>query len=450
MSQVNVRVEDRGTQGIIDSQDRIVVSRSCETPTNCSDPIEIYLSPPADPEKQARWKSKNLALLGLEDPSGLSGLRVATFESYEEAYQELKAMGTAVTRDPTQFAQRVQAFIKNGRRLAESGEAIAQKAVNNLELTNLQDFTDRVEIAHKFLELEKQWGIHAETFPSLGVLFEELKLLAGEDSVLLSQVEQLKTEDQTLRQLAKQNRFQALSERLAKASETALHVLRLRQIAEIEKFIEQAPTHPTLPDRLFRLAELYRAEAEYQRALAISLGAREEALVTSSGLDPTIPLHQTYQKAINTYQSILQDHPSYSRMDEVMYRWGEMLLDLGKNKWGATYMLRLTKEYPKSKWVTAAYLYVANYYRDADLIFAARSNYLKAFEDRHSSFSDRIKYDLILYILNPNCRELMAQGEWIMSASDDNFKEISFSLHNNRVGWESVLEVLRSVNPEKI
>jgi len=84
------------------------------------------------------------------------------------------------------------------------------------------------------------------------------------------------------------------------------------------------------------------------------------------------------------------------------------------------------------------------------LIFAARSNYLKTFEDRHSSFNDRIKYDFVLYLLNPTCRELMDQGEWVMSVPDDNFKEISFSIHNNKMGWESVLEVLSSVNPEKI
>jgi len=473
MSQVFISVEDRGAKRIIDPQDKIVVSRVCETPQNCPDPIEIYLSPPTDPGERAQWKSKNLALLGLEDPSSLSGLSVATFESYEEAYQALKAMGTAVTRDPAKFAQRVQAFINNGQRLAESGETLAQKAVNNLKLTEPQDFADRVKITREFLALEKQWGIHAEKFPSLGALFEELKLLAGEDPALLVQVEQLKTEDQTLRQVAKENRLQALSEKLNRTSEKELHALRLRQIAEIEKLIGQLDVlakrpydysdrssdsrrklYYDLPDRRFRLAELYRAEAEYQRALAISLGAREEALVTSLVLDLTIPLHQAYQKAMDTYQQILKDHPNYSRIDEVMYRLGETFCDLGKGsgfyKTGASYMLRLTKDYPKSKWVTAAYLYIANYYRDHGLIFAARSNYLKTFEDRHSSFNDRIKYDFVLYLLNPTCRDLMDQGEWVMSVPDDNFKEISFSIHNNKMGWESVLEVLSSVNPEKI
>ena len=77
-----------------------------------------------------------------------------------------------------------------------------------------------------------------------------------------------------------------------------------------------------------------------------------------------------------------------------MFYLGRGLGTAGKKKEGASYMLRLTKEYPKSQFVTQAYLAVAEYYFDNDLLFAAKTNYLKVLEDKKST-----QYPYALYKL---------------------------------------------------
>jgi TolA-binding protein len=66
-----------------------------------------------------------------------------------------------------------------------------------------------------------------------------------------------------------------------------------------------------------------------------------------------------------------------------MFYLGRGLISADKKKDGASYMLRLTKDYPQSKYVTDAYLAVAEFYFDKDLLlFAAKTNYLKVLEDK--------------------------------------------------------------------
>ena len=101
-----------------------------------------------------------------------------------------------------------------------------------------------------------------------------------------------------------------------------------------------------------------------------------------------------YSRSIKEYKKLLKEFPNYNRIDAVMFYLGRGLITAGKDKEGASYMLRLTKEYPKSQFKTKAYLAVAEYYFDNDLLFAAKSNYLKVLEDKKST-----QYPYALYKL---------------------------------------------------
>ena len=66
----------------------------------------------------------------------------------------------------------------------------------------------------------------------------------------------------------------------------------------------------------------------------------------------------------------------------------------GQLKVAAVQMKRLTKEFPKSKWVPAAFMAIAEYYFSHNLLNAARVNYLKVLKTSAVGLYPRVLYAL--------------------------------------------------------
>lgn len=179
--------------------------------------------------------------------------------------------------------------------------------------------------------------------------------------------------------------------------EAQLSQVRQRQIEQMRSILRKDPLYKKKADLLFRIAEKEWDEARYRYLLDRKKYERmyEDYLSKPDGLAkrPEEP-KADYSKALVEYKALLKEFPNYDRLDEVMFYLGRGLSEAEKKKEGASYMLRLTKEYPKSKYVTQAYLAVAEYYFDNDLLFAAKTNYLKVLEDQKST-----QYPYALYKL---------------------------------------------------
>lgn len=164
--------------------------------------------------------------------------------------------------------------------------------------------------------------------------------------------------------------------------EAQLSEVRLRQIEQMRSILQKNPLYKKKADLLFRIAEKEWDEAKYRYFLARKQYEQQyqkfmEGTLKARPEDP----EADYSKALEEYKTLLKEFPNYERIDEVMFYYGRGLIAAEKKKEGASYMLRLTKEYPKSRYVTPAYLAVAEYYFDNDLLFAAKTNYLKVLEN---------------------------------------------------------------------
>ncbi|MBU1433089.1 tetratricopeptide repeat protein [Myxococcota bacterium] len=188
-----------------------------------------------------------------------------------------------------------------------------------------------------------------------------------EDAEALRQVEDSKTE-------------QKIAEK-----EEQLSKVRQDQIRKMRKIIKDKPLYKKRADLLFRIAEREWDEAKYRYFLARKEYDKQMEQLHSGLLkkEPVEP-KPDYSLAITEYKKLLKEFPNYPRLDEVIFYLGRGLHAADQKKQGASYMLRLTKQYPKSKYVSRAYLAVAEYYFDIDLLLAAKTNYLKVLEDKQS------------------------------------------------------------------
>ncbi len=184
-------------------------------------------------------------------------------------------------------------------------------------------------------------------------------------------------------------------DQLVAEKEARLSKVRQRQIEQMRKILRENPLYKNKADLLFRIAEKEWDEAKYRYFLERKKYDKqyESYLEGTLKQKPEEPAAD-YSKALVEYKALLKEFPNYKRIDEVMFYLGRGLTTAGKKKEGASYMLRLTKEYPKSQFVTQAYLAVAEYYFDNDLLFAAKTNYLKVLEDKKST-----QYPYALYKL---------------------------------------------------
>ncbi|MSP71367.1 MAG: tetratricopeptide repeat protein [Myxococcales bacterium] len=184
-------------------------------------------------------------------------------------------------------------------------------------------------------------------------------------------------------------------EKFREGTEAKLSEVRRRAIKEMREILRKDPLYKNKADLLFRIAEKEWDEAKYQYFLARKDYDKQFQAYSDGGLKkkPEEPV-ANYSKALDEYKELLKQFPNYSRIDEVMYYLGRGLISADNKKAGASYMLRLTKDYPKSKYVTDAYLAVAEYYFDQDLLFAAKTNYMKVLENKASS-----QYPYALYKL---------------------------------------------------
>lgn len=173
---------------------------------------------------------------------------------------------------------------------------------------------------------------------------------------------------------------------LVAKKEKKLSEVRQRQIKSMRKILRDKPQYKNKADLLFRIAEREWDEGKYRYFLQRAQYDKQiEAHFNGTLKKKPEEPEPDYSKALKEYKTLLKQFPNYKRIDAVMFYLGRGLQSAGKKKEGAGYMLRLTREYPKSKFVTRAFLAVAEYYFDNDLLFAAKTNYLKVVEDTKST-----------------------------------------------------------------
>ena len=187
-----------------------------------------------------------------------------------------------------------------------------------------------------------------------------------------------------------------------KAAEKAKSESRLRKIEHLLTLTKD-PNYPNKADAWFRLAETYWQEAKYQHFLAMekyeaAFQCFEEGRCQK---EPEIPVPD-YSSAIDSYRKTLLADPDYKRLDQVTYFLGRASIDAGKarkdkelEKEGEKHLQDVVQKWPKSSYVPASHLTLAEYYFDRDALYYAKTNYEKIIQN----FPDHGMYNYALYKL---------------------------------------------------
>ena len=133
-------------------------------------------------------------------------------------------------------------------------------------------------------------------------------------------------------------------------------------VEEFEQLIEKDPLNPDAPKWLSQVAEFHwqMAHYKYLRERRAWL-AQLESCADNEAACPPEP-SADYSAAIADYRSILNKYPTYSNLDDVLFRLGDGLIRNQQPKEGIGYLHRLTQSYPEYKDLDAAYLAMGEFY----------------------------------------------------------------------------------------
>jgi len=117
---------------------------------------------------------------------------------------------------------------------------------------------------------------------------------------------------------------------------------------------DQTATHNALSE-YERVAELYPNSSHVQRAQERIVECRQ-TLARAEFLAGYFYQHtrQYCRAAVSRYEGIVADYPDYKRLDEVLYRLGECLVETGRAAEALPHLSRLLSEYPQSEYAGSA------------------------------------------------------------------------------------------------
>jgi tetratricopeptide (TPR) repeat protein len=167
-------------------------------------------------------------------------------------------------------------------------------------------------------------------------------------------------------------------------------------ITKLDKLIEEDPHNEQKPVWMFRKAELLwelrnmeylRKRSEYNQCMR---AARQGTTDKSECEEPD----PNYDDAQQIYKEVLKEYPDYARLDEVLYRLGQGLIEAEKGAQAVSYLSRLVNDYPNSKYIADANLSLAEHFFEEEMLSNARDKYKKVL-----NYKNNENYDYALYKL---------------------------------------------------
>jgi TolA-binding protein len=143
-----------------------------------------------------------------------------------------------------------------------------------------------------------------------------------------------------------------------RAEERETAALRGRAVARLRAFVADYLSSPAHSSSRYRLAdlELLAAREQFRARMAGFLGGSPDSKqIQNRSLAPFVD----YAPAIEQYQAILREDPSFVHTDAVLFNLGMILADDGRPD-AMSYLSRLVNEFPSSPDVQEAWLRMAN------------------------------------------------------------------------------------------
>lgn len=165
-----------------------------------------------------------------------------------------------------------------------------------------------------------------------------------------------------------------------------------REITVLKRLSKNTPTDsPKRPDILLRVAETY---FEMQMTASAKVRSFDEPIyqaqqakdkekvkqLQAQQKQAEAKLNEYRKEAIKAYAQLVQDHPNFKRMDEVLFALAFSLDEMRQNDKAREVYFRLIKNFPESRFVPNAYLSFAEHYFAQGDMAAASKFYAKVTE----------------------------------------------------------------------
>lgn len=165
-------------------------------------------------------------------------------------------------------------------------------------------------------------------------------------------------------------------------------------IDSTKELIDRSRGQPYMPDLYMRLAELYVEEARYHYFIAYEGTKRRERAVTS------VQARLLKNQAIGVYKRILDDFPSFTDKDKVLFYIAHEHRELGEYPTMLNYLERVIEEHPNSNYRNESLLVVGDYYFDRADLKRAERYYQKILETAESPSHGMARYKLAWVRIN--------------------------------------------------
>jgi len=192
----------------------------------------------------------------------------------------------------------------------------------------------------------------------------------------------------TLGQVAREKE-QKLIEELLQDREKRVIARRKEAIALLERFIAEEPeAAPEMADALLRLSELTWELARAEYLVAFDAWQKvPEAYRSKNAPEPD------YTRTLLLYQRILDKHPSFPRLDLVIYMKAFALLERGDSEGSLALFQRILHDFPDSRFRPDAHMAIAEHIFNTDYDFKkALVEY-----DHVLAYEESELYDLALF-----------------------------------------------------
>lgn len=228
-------------------------------------------------------------------------------------------------------------------------------------------------------------------------------------------------------------------------------------IDKFDRLLAKDPTNAQKPDWMFQKAERMweMRHQEYLRERAYynqCLEAEDQG--TASSCDEPVA---DYSEPQEIYKEILTEFPAYDRLDEVIFRLGDGLIEADKGAEAVSYLQRLVENYPNSKYLPDANLALAEFFFKQEMLGAARDKYLAVLEHE-----DNPNYDFAMYKLGwvyynqgeyrdsvNTFKEVVERTDTKLGFQDQAINDLVVAYAEIDGGWIEVRDYLKKVRDEE-
>jgi cellulose synthase operon protein C len=172
---------------------------------------------------------------------------------------------------------------------------------------------------------------------------------------------------------------------------------------------------PFLPDIYLRLAELYVEQARYEFYVV-----HEERSENSKGSAVVPTARLLKEKAVETYERILSEWPTFKDADKVLFFLGHELRELGQYDEMIKRYEELVSKHPKSTLVLDAYLVLGDYRFDKQDLLGAKRYYQKILDSPETPVTDLAHFKMgWVYINEADYKEALHHFEASVDSKND-------------------------------